>query len=179
MRFYDERCGGRQIFSNLRSEHWLNSLQTQIIGQVNFPHFVKRQKIGLGGGRAVFAFAKSLPNFVKVNRLHFYALSVFRDSLVSIADAEKAIGELVVDSRWKHSENGKEFEAVLAVYKAHQYGGPLFNYLATDEACAAEMLRLAGYPKRMSGLPNRSEWLGTQEPIPRHSLALSSNMLWR
>jgi len=88
----------------------------------------------LGGGRAVFAFAKSLPNFVKVNRLHFYALSVFRDSLVSIADAEKAIGELVVDSRWKHSENGKEFEAVLAVYKAHQYGGPLFNYLVTDEA---------------------------------------------
>ncbi len=224
------------------------------------PHFVEGQKIGLGGGRAVFAFAKSLPNFVKVNRLHFYALSVFRDSLVSIADAEKAIGELVVDSRWKHSENGREFEgvvnpkgvkghdldwafvgigelrenawrdyadelffdfsaaqkagavaellfhffsadgkspvfplkglenfetapisvlremvrlgrpvvalaggkgkalAVLAVYKAHQYGGPLFNYLVTDEACAAEMLRLAGYPKRMSDLPNRSEW---------------------
>ncbi len=122
------------------------------------PVSLRGRKIGLGGGRAVFAFAKSLPNFVKVNRLHFYALSVFRDSLVSIADAEKAIGELVVDSRWKHSENGKEFEAVLAVYKAHQYGGPLFNYLVTDEACAAEMLRLAGYPKRMSDLPNRSEW---------------------
>lgn len=224
------------------------------------PRFTENQKIGLGGGRAIFAFAKSLLNFVKVNNLHFYALSVFRDSLVSIADSEKAIGELVVDSRWKHLENGKDFEgvinpkevkgrdldwafvgigelrenawkdyadelvfdfsaaqkagavaellfhffsadgksptvplkglenfetapisvlremvrlgrpvvalaggkekalAVLAVYKAHRYGGPLFNYLVTDEACAAEMLRLINYPKRLSDLPNRSEW---------------------
>lgn len=222
--------------------------------------FVEGQKVGLGGGRAVFAFTKSLLNFVKVKRLHFYALSSFRESLISIADAEKAIGELVVDSRWKHLESGKEFSgvvnpkevkghdldwafvgigelkenawrdyanellfdfaaaqrtgavaeilfhffsvggaspaiplkglenfevaslsvlremvrlgrpvvalaggkekalAVLAVYKAHRYGGPLFNCLVTDEACAIEMLRLVGYPKRISDLPNRAEW---------------------
>lgn len=222
--------------------------------------FEEGQKIGLGGGRAVFAFARNLHNFVKVNRLHFYALSVFRDSLVSIADAEKAICEIVVNSRWKNMGNGKEFDgvvspkevkgrdldwafvgigelrenawqdyaddllfdfavaqkagvvaellfhffaadgtlppvplkglenferasisvlremvrlgrpvvalaggrekaiAVLAVYKAHRYGGPLFNCLVTDESCANEMLRLVNFPKRLSDLPNRSEW---------------------
>lgn len=222
--------------------------------------FVEGQKIGLGGGRAVFAFTKSLLNFVEVKRLRFYALSTSHESLISIADAEKAIGELVVDSRWKHLENGKEFSgvvnpkevkgcdldwafvgigelkenawrdyadeflfdfvaaqsagaiaeilfhffsadgtspaislkglenfevaplsvlremvrlgrpvvvlaggkekalAILAVYRAHRYGGPLFNCLVTDEACALEMLRLIKYPKRTSDLPNRAEW---------------------
>jgi len=48
--------------------------------------------------------------------------------------------------------------AVLAIYRAHRYGGSLFNHLVTDEACAMEMLRLVNYPKRTSDLPNRSEW---------------------
>ncbi len=47
-------------------------------------------------------------------------------------------------------------EAVLATLQAQKWGGPLFNFLVTDDVCAAELLRRMGY--RVADVPRRQEW---------------------
>jgi len=80
----------------------LNSYLGLVAAQIFGPRIPEGARIGIGGGRSILAFAKALPNFVKARSLRFYALSSYKDSLISIADAEKAIGEMVVDFKWKH-----------------------------------------------------------------------------
>jgi DNA-binding transcriptional regulator LsrR (DeoR family) len=240
----------------------LNSYLGLAAAQIFGPRISEGARVGIGGGRSVFAFAKALPNFVKARNLRFYALSTYKDSLITITDAEKAIGEMVVHFKWKHLGNaddiaiegvifsrnlkgqdldwafvgiggmeenawqgyadelsfnstkarkvgaiaellfhffaadgttvtfpfkglanfetvslsvlremvrlgrpvvvlsgGKEkAKAILSVYNAGRFGGPLFNYLVTDEACAAELLRIIRPEKRLSGIAKRAEW---------------------
>jgi DNA-binding transcriptional regulator LsrR (DeoR family) len=244
----------------------LNSCLGLAAAQVFGPRISDGARVGIGGGGSVFAFTKALPNFVKARNLRFYALSKCRDSLVSIVDAEKAIGEMIVNLRWKRISdiNSMEIEgviasknirgrdldwafvgigelrenawqdysdelpfnwaeaqkvgavsellfhlfasngtivafpsewlanfdaiplavlremvrigrpvvvlaggrekarAILAVYKAYRSGGPLFNYLVTDESCAIELLKMTCPEKRLLEIPNRAEWWETQ-----------------
>lgn len=240
----------------------LNAYLGLTAAQFFAPMFTDGQRIGLSGGRALLSFAKALPQFVKTKRLRLYALSRFQDPLVSIADAEKAIMEMIVSSRWKQGGNLNEiafegivkpkevrakdldwafvgigsptestwkgyademffdfssirragavaeilfcfftakgmppenltlrplnFEAtpisvlremvrlgrpvvalaggrekalaVLAVHRASRYGGPLFNYLVTDEACAVELLRNLSPHLHLADIPGRADW---------------------
>lgn len=48
--------------------------------------------------------------------------------------------------------------AVLAVHRASRYGGPLFNYLVTDEACAVELLRNLSPHLHLADIPGRADW---------------------
>jgi len=240
----------------------LNSYLGLAAAQIFGPRIPEGARIGIGGGRSILAFAKALPNFVKARNLRFYALSRYIDSLISVADAEKAVGEMVVDFKWKHlsdtdditiegvifsrdikgqdldwafvgiggmEENawrgdanelslgltaaqkvsaiaellfhffaadgttvtfpskglanfetvslavlremvrlnrpvvvlagGKEkAKAILSVYNACRFGGPLFNYLVTDESCAVELLRMTRPEGRLSEISGRAEW---------------------
>jgi len=241
----------------------LNGYLGLAAAQVFAPQFDEGQRIGLGGGRAIFSFAKALAHFSLPKRLRFYALSRSSHPFVLIADAEKAISELIVDCRWRKTvatdgiswegilqphavqsgndldwafigigaltENawhnyanelvfdlaaaqragavaevlfhffaadgapparllpepagfetiplrilremvqlgrpvvalagGKEkAKAVLAVYRSHRYGGPLFNHLVTDEGCAVELLRCAEKPRGLWDVAGRVEW---------------------
>lgn len=242
----------------------LNTYLGLTAAQFFAPMFTDGQRIGLSGGRPLLSFAKALPQFVKAKRLRLYALSRFQDPLVSIADAEKAIMETIVSSRWKQggnlNENEIEFEgvvkprevcandldwafvgigsltesswrgyademffdfssiqragavaeilfcfftakgvppenltlrplnfeatpisvlremvrlgrpvvalaggrekalAVLAVHRASRYGGPLFNCLVTDEACAVELLRNLVPHLHLADIPGRAGW---------------------
>lgn len=92
-----------------------NTYLGTVAAQVFAPHFADGHRIGLGGGRAIVAFAKALPQFTTARRLHFYALTRFRGPLVFVADAEKAISELIVDCRWRQFDGAeeKDFEGVL------------------------------------------------------------------
>ncbi|MGQ9727759.1 MAG: sugar-binding domain-containing protein [Candidatus Fervidibacter sp.] len=240
----------------------LNAYLGLTAAQFFAPMFTDGQRIGLSGGRALLSFAKALPHFVKAKQLRLYALSRFQDPLVSIADAEKAIMETIVSSRWKRGGNLNEIEfegivkpkevcakdldwafvevcsptestwkgyaegmffdfsaiqkagvlaeilfrfftakglppenltlrplnfeatpisvlremvrlgrpvvalpggrerasAVLAIHRASCYGGPLFNYLVTDEACAVELLRNLVPHLRLADIPGRADW---------------------
>ncbi len=214
------------------------------------PRFENGQNIGLGSGKAIFAFAKALVHFSTAQHLRFYALSRAHDPCPT-ADAEKILGELVVEAQWRqrsssttafegfpfpHQARSAELDwiffsigsprrdttaasplthrdaeplaevlfhwlaadgkplptalkncetvpltllraaveagrpvvaiaggrdkalAVLTVYRTRYYGGPLFNYLVTDESCATELLRLAIGAFRSADLPQRLHW---------------------
>ncbi len=85
-----------------------------VAARVFAPRFREGQCIGLGGGRAIFAFAKALPRYTQAKRLTLYALSRFHAPFVFIADAEKAIGEAIVECRWRSSNNSvvRNFEGI-------------------------------------------------------------------